>query len=534
MIKQSFLSKLNPFQNKKGDSKLFPTFGRTKDRVAGANDAVASTKNVSGNIKQGIRNIASTDVSPYLKKGADYAGRIANAPVNVAEGKGIIGGLLPDFVKTGLKWLFKFIFGVAIILSFLLAIIFVYNYFQSGVGTSQIVHAEAGVQETGLPIIGKLGLTNVYNAIFNPEKLTSNYGFESEIQTYANDADLGVKLISMEQISRPYYKEPIEVLSTIRAKSNSNTQLVVTCKLGDDSPIPATISALQSTADKSNEITLIKGESTLLQAQCKFEKGIDPATKSRISTTDDYVVNPLTTKEVMPLKSSDIAKVFIAFEFNQKASHNTYFMNAEELRSLLSINQNPFKYYKINEPHLTTDRKVQSVASNGPLNLGIGTDLSQPFVEKRPYSFGLTLASNNWKGNLKQLKSLKVHIPPFMALEGDSDYGEKTFASTCSFDNTGQIDPEGFKVYTLKESLISRTNQECDKLTLEKAAITEQQCIDLFGKNKDQTFRCYFKANELSWQQGMRSDYIWAEADYIFQFENSIAVDAIKRPDMIA
>ena len=80
--------------------------------------------------------------------------------------------------------------------------------------------------------------------------------------------------------------------------------------------------------------------------------------------------------------------------------------------------------------------------------------------------------------------------------------------------------------------MLTQTNKECDKATLKSSSLTEQQCIDLFGKNRDMTFRCNFKIPTLSEGPGLQYDFIRAEATYIYQTERVVAVDAIKRQDI--
>lgn len=469
--------------------------------------------------------VSSAAVKDYAGRGASAGWGIlkgaANVPVRVAEGERV--SIIPNWMRKAFTWIIKFILGLTIIALVVLGLIAGYNYYQSGLGASQITHAEVAVQETGAPVLAKLGLTTAYNAIFNPAALTPQYGFESDIEQSQSDPDLGVKITDLKQIGLPHYGEPVELLAAIKAKSpEDNLKLVVNCKLGDGDIIPATVSSSQSSG---NEATLFKDQLEVMQASCVFPKGIEPEKITLIKPGQ---------RETPPVKASKEAVVYAAFEFKTKASHTTYFMNSKELNAILQMGEEPFSLYKIKDPQLKSDRTIRSKTTSGPINLGIGTAVSQPFVESHTYSFGVSISNNiDWHGNMKKLETLNIEIPPFLYLEGESGFGEKQFVSTCAFDSTGQKSEDGFKIYTLKESLIAQTNRECGKETLESSTLTEQQCIDLFGKDKDTTFWCSFKQPESPMGTGLQYDFIRAEAKYIYQTEKKTAVDAIVRPETV-
>ncbi len=464
--------------------------------------------------------VSSAAVKDYASKGASAglgaAKWAVNAPVRIAEGEKI--SIIPQWIRSLFKWLFKFLIGFTIISLIIIGLIAGFNFYQSGLGASQATHASTAVESTGAIILGKLGLTTAKDAIYG----NYNYGFESDIEQTQTDPDLGVKVSDLRQVGLPQYGEPIEIIGTIKAKSpEDDLKLVVSCRLDDGDLIPAVVS---STTSSGNEATLYKGQLEIIQASCVFPKGIQPE-KVTLARPD--------LKQTEPIKTSKQARMYANFEYKTKASHNTYFMQSGELSAILELGKEPFTLYKVNDPQLTYDRKITSITTAGPIKVGIGTLVSQPFVESRPYSFGVTLANNlDWNGNLKKLEEIYVYIPPLFYLDGEQQFGDKQFTSTCAFDPTGQIDQDGFKIYKLKESLLTQTNKECDKATLKSSSLTEQQCIDLFGKNRDMTFRCNFKIPTLSEGPGLQYDFIRAEATYIYQTERVVAVDAIKRQDI--
>lgn len=465
--------------------------------------------------------VSSAAVKDYAGRGASAGWGIlkgaANAPVRVAEGERV--SIIPQWMRKSFKWLFKFAIGSAIILLIILGLIAGWNYYQSGLGASQVTHIGTAAESTGAVVLGKLGLTTMKDMIYG----NYNYGFESDIEQTQTDPDLGVKISDLRQVGLPQYGEPVEIIGTIRAKSpEDDLKLVVNCRLDDGDIIPAIVS---STTSSGNEATLYKGQLEVIQASCVFPKGIQPEKVT--------LVNP-DLKKSEPIKTSKQARMYADFEYKTTAMHGTYFMQSEKLSAILQQSKEPFSECKINDPQLTADRRMTSITMAGPIKVGIGTLVSQPFVEERPYSFGITLANNlDWNGNLKKVEEIYVYLPPFLYLDGEKEFGDKQFTSTCAFDPTGQIDQNGFKIYKLKESLLAQTNKECDKGTLKSLSLTEQQCIDLFGKNRDITFRCNFKAPTSLEGGCMQYDIIWAEAKYIYQTEKVIAVDAVKRPETV-
>lgn len=458
------------------------------------------------------------------------AKNIVMAPSRIAEGegKGILGFLFPQWFRTIFKFLVKTAVGLAIITLIIFSIIFVINYYQTGQGSTLVAKGETAVESSKVGVLAKLSAATGLDLIFNPGA-ASQYGFESEIEQSQTDPDLGVKITELKQFGVPYYGEPIEVTGKVHAKVPEETKIAFFCEIEQKDLIepylfPAEVS---SAISSGNEATLLKNQLLYLQTICKFDKGLRAAKTTSITTTG--------TAAKIPLKSAGKLRLYAQFNYMTKASHNTYFLPSARYEELVRANQKPFEFYNINDPQIKSDGTAMSTATAGPVNLGIGTFASQPFVEKRPYTFVTTISNNlDWAGKLKKIEYLKIKLPDFLYLEGEPNYpGEKSLSSSCAFDYTGFKDEEGFKVYELKRSLMAETNQECDKDTLSQLRLSSEECIDLFGKNREINYRCNFIADALP-QQDIQYEFIRAELKYLYQTERVITIEANKKPEVVS
>ena len=358
------------------------------------------------------------------------------------------------------------------------------------------------------------------------------YGFESEINNAAGKK-VGIYDMDMDQIGRPYYNEPIEVLGRFTASSVlEDLELVVDCQLGDEEPVPAVVSSGDA---QGNTAFVPKGSTETITATCVFPKGLNPDKNRAITTTSvapitDRKVLP-TTEKITPAVSSEKVTMYIRYPFPGVASYKTYLLDKDTLRKLRTRNPplDPFDYFGVVEPQLRADNSIKSQATPGPLNVGIGAFTTQPFVQGTPQSFGITLTNNlgEWRGNLKKLEYVNVGIPPYFRLESDAEYGTTTQV-TCPFEFTGEVDPEGFRIYQLKEKVLADINKDCSKESLKSSSLTVKECIDIFGADRDKMFSCKFKYEGR--YSRMVYDFIHAEVKYIYQTTQFVAVQAYKDP----
>jgi len=247
--------------------------------------------------------------------------------------------------------------------------------------------------------------------------------------------------------------------------------------------------------------------------------------------------NTLGTPQVVTSKQVEI---IARFPFTTLASHKTYMLNKEEYERLISINQNPFEYFKISDPQLNYDRTMKSRTTDGPLQLGISTYQQQPFTEDMAYTIAVGMKDNQgWGiGSMRYLNYLDLKLPdPYFILESDSSYPNKNLMDdTCAFYFTGEIDNMGvsgirYKVYRLKDEYLSRVNVDCSKDALKDVKdLTTEECIKLYGSQ--QIFTCDFQIPELPAEEGIFADFFFTEASYIFEVKKSAAINIRKYHDV--
>ena len=393
-------------------------------------------------------------------------------------------------------------------------------------GATVVAHTEAGVANTGIPFFASILGQETYNGIFRPDQV---YGFESDIDKSLAQ-DVGIKDIKIDQVGRPDFGQPVEVLGRFTASSPlQDLELVVQCQLDEQTPVDAVVSA---TSSSGNTATVFKGAKETVTASCIFPEGINPEKTTFVRGVEHAGIIPtgLEKEKALPFEYPGTVKMFIRYKLPSKASHRTYLLAKNVVRQVLSKNPpvDVFTFFGVNDPQLTSDRKIKSIATPGPLNLGIGTFSSQPFVEDTPHPFAVSLTNNfgEWHGELKKLESLDLFIPPYMRLETDSDFASARTASSCAFvyDSDGD---NGFRRYRLKDQVLETVNKECTKETLQSASLTEKECIDIFGKDRDKIFTCNFKFSDEF--PRLKYDFIRAEAEYIYQTKE-IAVTKAYRP----
>ncbi len=433
-----------------------------------------------------------------------------------------------------LVWLFSKLvklFSIAfIIVVILLGGIALYTNYQAGAGATAVAHAGAITDNTAFPTLYKILGAETYKAIFRPQV---TYGFESDIDS-SQTKEVGIKEMSLNQIGRAEYGRPVQVLGRFTASSPlADLDLVVQCQLEDEKPVDAVLSSFSAVG---NTARIFKGSKEVVTAGCVFPAGLIPEEKTFVT---GFELSTSSLKKELPITTAGKVKMMIRYTFNSKASHKTYLLSRDVARKILLKDPEKdsplkiFEYFGVKDTQLQSDGRLRSLATPGPLNLGIGTYSSQPFVEKTPYAFAVTLTNNfgEWRGELKKLNSLDLLIPPDIRLEGDEDFGSsvENFAgssvSSCHFVYAGEGD-NGFRLYSLKDEELEKVNKECSKEVLQSNSLTEKECIDIFGKDKDIIFNCAFKENNA--YPRLTFDFIRAEANYIYQTSQSAVVKAYR------
>ncbi len=427
-------------------------------------------------------------------------------------------------ISHSLSVLFEISFFVLVIVVIVVAGIIVFQRYQSGQGATAVAHVGVAAENTGAQKYAKYLPSVLADALFNTNEV---YGFESEIDK-SQIQEVGIKDIRLQQLGRSEYDQPIEVLGRFLASSPlQDLSLTVDCQLEEGEKVPASVSA---TFAQGNVATIPKGTSEVITASCRFPQGISAKDSTFIANQAPSFSNPVPTTQEVPLQIPGKVNMFIRYEFASKASHKTYLLSKTTAAQLQRRDPpvSAFDYYGVSDPQLNRQEwKIKSVATPGPLNLGIGTYASQPFVEEVPHPFAVSLSNNlvGWNGQLKKLESLDVLVPPYMRLETDADYAATQTTSTCPFVYSGE-GSEGFRQYVLKDEVLARVNQECDKETLQSSKLTQSECEDLFSKEQDKLFACNFKYSEPF--NSLKYDFIRAETKYLYETKEALVVTAYR------
>src|SRR3989344_6014171 len=456
--------------------KIFPTYYKAKE--------------APGKI---LENVASADVGAAARKGASGIGSILRYPYEVARGKGVV----LKTIWSILKFIIISAIGIIIIFGGILGGLFAYNYFyRAGEGASILKHAGVGGA-------AKLGVLDILQVALNPEKARSVYGFQSEIEENADKKELGVKVTNLEQVGgRAFSGNDVIIRGVITAQSlTSELTSSVRCEMdGYKGDVKVEISGTGGDSMK-----VYKDVPQTFTATCIFPNGV---------TVDD----------LSKIKITGIAKMYVAYDFTTKAMHNTYFLSKKSADSLISKGVDPFVYYKVSDPLLKSDRTVRSVTTQGPINLGIGTFDSQPFSENIPYYLGVTLTNNDdWFGNLKELKDVLLYMPPNIDVAGEGN-----IQGECDVYPTGDLDEDGFKVYSLNSDKLEQANKDCSKKALSEQLIGEEQCLNLFKNNIN--YMCKFVIAEGLDEDNIFKDIMSAESGYVYETSKSVAVDVYNLP----
>lgn len=394
------------------------------------------------------------------------------------------------------------------------AILFI-NYWNAGIIQSGISKLGIVVEGTGIasPIksVGQ-SLTNLITA--------TNLDETSQSEVEGADPDLGAKITKYEgpQTNKIYFSESINTFAEAKAKNPlADMDITVECSLGDKPRMPAVVS---SSFSNKNEAKIIKSDAPeIFTANCLFPEGIaSPGEKTRLLAAGSQEVQSVTKQ----------ATIYMLFNYETKAIYNAYFMQSEQLAAIQKIGKNPFEYYGIIDPQLTSSRTIISKQTPSPVNVGINTYVSQPLVENRQYTLGISLTStSDWNGNMVAIDSLYLELPDNIYLESDPEYTQKQIGSQCDFDSTGEASPEkGTKTYRLKASLVDALNNNCRRES--KGIASERQCIiDLFSKSR--TFRCNFIVSEIP-SQGLKYNVISADVKFLYETQKQIPITAVSRP----
>lgn len=334
---------------------------------------------------------------------------------------------------------------ISLVLSILLIIGIVFialSWFTTGTLPFLGKTAEAGIETVleDVPIVEKAGVS-IIEFILRPEEFVAREAsWESTIEVNEENQNLGVK-ISRFIVPRVFGSEEKVVLSGVVAVDTLKDEINLKFSCNTKELVGEEIEGV--TDPKSAVIE----KSDVQDVICSFDKGFELEGSEKIKG-----VNVVLKAEY------DFASIASWRTWSISDSSWDEFKEEEKKQRSEKLDPNfeldPFDYYGIEEKVSKDSRGVYSIKSithPAPINLGMGSESSQPFIEDKNYVFGITLKHDRfrWKGDIKEIKELNLYLPEGIELVKDD---------LCDFESG--IDAEGVNVYKLKDSMKSLLNSQ--------------------------------------------------------------------------
>ncbi len=412
-----------------------------------------------------------------------------------------------NFLTGIFRWLLMALKWVLVIGILLLVVLFLIGKFRTGSLGSSVEHAQVGAEESASPFISFIKESKIFAPVyyaFNPEA-SNPYAIDPEVETNEANQDLGLEIVRFEPTNSffNYPDDPPLLQGTVRVRGLEQPMEVhVSCSLDDytinKGIIPGEI--VNNPAARGNTITIQPDQTTEFGVNCYF---------------------PGEITELDKIQNAKTAKLIVVYEFTTKSYQRIWVLDNEALADLNLGGVNPFEVYQIDDPLLSSDRKLRSKTTAGPMKLGLAVDAIQPLTSGTRYTLFAELSRAFTRGDLQQLNYLTVQVPSVetleLALAGEQESG--LTSGRCDFEFLGTA-PGGFKEYGLIQSRIEETNQECNQQSLRELAISENECISAF---KNPKFSCNFVLTKTPFQ--LESDIITASANYVFKVDRQAVVD---------
>lgn len=446
-------------------------------------------------------------------------------PTAVAEKKGGVLGIIGRWLRE----IFKYVYGILVIVVILflltVGILFAYRWISPGLAGAQITHGVGAIEQGITPLLAQGEFGKVWG-ILTGERSMVQYGFESEVEKPEKEQGVRIKDVRAGSPDNRFFEgEPVKVYASIEASSPKDIEIYVDCRvkdgLGEGKDMIGVVEISHPRAS-GNTVRITSSESgKTFSAICTFPEGF--VIEKRGMTGK---VAMLGAEREIDVKEIEID---VLYNYPSTAYGTIYFMNSEMLNNLIARGEDPFEWSGINDPRVSADRRVSSVASYSPMKLAIGTYQSQPFGTGTKYTFGVSLENDalKWGGELVALKRLDVKLPPIMYTEEESGFGgERVIGagrSTCAFTYTGSSDADGFKIHTLKDSEKKKLNDRCVN--------AKEDVVKYFCNVVE--YSCEFSVPAYD-REGLQWDYIVADADYIYRTRAESRVDIIARPELVA
>jgi len=430
---------------------------------------------------------------------------------------------------SGFNLLLRILMWIITLLIVAAVVAFIYFAFSGGLAGSLTTEAETGLEETGAGRSAVGFFKDIFGIIVNPEKAVARAGtFETTVRDNKDREELGVFLDGLTfNVKNKVFEESRRVVGRASLKSESLLD-TATVRIGCDikgytatkpniilsgSGVTSAFTAISGTAslfDRSDrdykEIIVFKGRPSINSVLCEYKEGI------KLSDVAGAFFES-TERKLAALKFSIIA----AYDFETDAFSRAYYMDNKALENILLQGEDPFKKFSIKDPLIQADGIVRSENTAGPISLYIASPDAQPFTEDNIYflEVGLKTAGAKWKGDLRQLNKLEVHIPSEVVIDEENCDLERS--------NEGYNDEAGLiEVYNLKQEHIDRINEVCSKTVEEEAGVFGPTCLDRL--RDEPNFLCQFSMQEVS---NVEPEFTYFRGKVWYVFETSVA-DTIK------
>jgi len=443
-----------------------------------------------------------------------------------------------------IKWIFQFIWHNLIwILFFLILIgslIFIIQGVRTGTFGVLTQEAETGLEETGAGRGAKGFFKDIFEVIINPEKAVSRAGtFETTVRENKENEELGVFLEDLTfNIRNKIFEENRRVVGRARLKSESllDTSLVrISCDIDEydktkpiltvtGTGVTSAFTAVsgrqtleQAAQEVFEEIQVYRGRPSVNNILCDYKEGIS------LSNLEEAFFES-EERNIAAVKFNIRAR----YDFETDAFSKVYYMDNEVLQEIFLEGEDPFKKFNIRDDLIQRDGTLKPENTAGPIDFVIASPDAQPFSEGNPYflEIGIRSAGSRWKGDLRRLKNLEVHVPSEIIIDEEN----------CDLERSNNVygDQVGlFAVYNLKEEHVKKINDICestrkaDKVT---GKIISDTCLD---KLEDiPNFLCQFTM-QTTLNTEPEFTYFRGKAEYEFETKITDVLKIIKREDII-
>ena len=337
-----------------------------------------------------------------------------------------------------------------VIITAILFLLFIFNLLTGG-GIS-VLGTELSVLLSR--ISGPLSsiITPVASFVKDPIGTVAQYGTFKNPQEVENKKPQGVEFRKFET-KRAIHRsnvDPIEVISTVKiyALEDSSTQVEFSCFKedvvknalisGGSSVIRGASFGLNAASSGTSDYAIDKTRDYLTkleEGEIKIYGEQEGAKLVDIFPSEDRNLNLLCKFNPVDIAAEMIKDRTISEKIILKANYKdfivrsrlkVYTLESSILDNLEKDNINPFNYFKINDPLISSDRSVrpeQLKSSPAPLSLTLLDQ--QPLKPETTYLLGINLYNDklSWNGKISKLHSLKIFLPEgFKPSEGCNEF----------------------------------------------------------------------------------------------------------------